>query len=204
MRRDSAGGQTEALKEIESAGIARPARRRRRPSAARAAAPNRLQKDSLGARKTAAAAFKAAARQRGVAVFEMLFILLFFVTLFAFTLGFWGAAHTAALQSIAARHYAFEVLNNRAHYEYHRGWSLAGHSEGGEMIEGDEMNEKSQYLGPLKARFFYVTGRRDSEDTIPAKRGLNFFKELGNSPGQSPGGADNPVIKIKTGYGIML
>ena len=58
--------------------------------------------------------------QRGVAFVEMLPLLALFVILFGLTFGFWDSIHRGVLQSIAARHYAFEVINNRSHYIYHR------------------------------------------------------------------------------------
>ena len=148
-------------------------------------------------------------RQRGVAVFEMLFLLLFFVTLFSFTLGFWGAAHTATLQSTAARHLAFEVLNNRTHYEYHRDWLLNGRGGDGKMVGGSTMDSQDLYLRDLDARFFFISGELDppqTDATIQTKRGVNFFKAVGDGSreGQSQEAPGSKVIKIKTGYGILF
>jgi len=73
--------------------------------------------------------------QRGVAVVEMLSFLAVFVTLFGLAFGFWTAIHRGTLQSIAARHYAFEVINNRTHFIYHRDTVDAG----------DDGNKKAYY-----------------------------------------------------------
>ena len=146
----------------------------------------------------------AAARQRGVAVFEMLFLLLFFVTLFSFTLGFWGAAHTATLQSIAARHYAHEVLNNRTHYEYHRDWLLDDPGNSDKMVGGNVEGEKEKYIEPMGARFFFISGEFNKKQQFMSKRGLNFFKVINDTDEQSPEAPKSPVIRIKTGYGILF
>ena len=58
--------------------------------------------------------------QRGIAMVEMLPLLVIFVMIFGLTFGFWTSIHSGTLSSIGARHYAFEVLNNRTHFVYHR------------------------------------------------------------------------------------
>ena len=58
--------------------------------------------------------------QKGIAMVEMLPLLSIFVILFGLTFGLWTGIHSGILQSIAARHYAFEVINNRTHFIYHR------------------------------------------------------------------------------------
>lgn len=162
--------------------------------------------------------------QKGIAIFEMLFLLLVFIVLFGLTLGFWGAIHTGTLQSISARHYSFEVLNNRSHFEYHRDWPvLQAPSLPDEMIGNGSYprtGTKGAYHGNLGMRFFYVTGVYDAETSKVSTRGLNFFKEIdrhtateippsGSIPGHdlaSPGargGKANPIW-IKVGYGICM
>ena len=86
--------------------------------------------------------------QRGVAIFEMLFLLLVFVVLFGLTLGFWGGIHTATLQSISARHYSFEIINNRTHFEYHRDWRLGpAPTSNGNMLGNTNFAEAKWYHG---------------------------------------------------------
>ena len=123
--------------------------------------------------------------QRGVAVIEMIFLLLVFVVLFGLTLGFWGSIHTATLQSISARHYSFEIINNRTHFEYHRDWSIETvPTPPGNMFASKNFAVSKKYHGDLGMRTFYVTGIRNQDDPVNVTtRGLNFFKEI-NRPTQ--------------------
>lgn len=155
--------------------------------------------------------------ERGIAMFEMLFLLLVFIVLFGLTLGFWGAIHTGTLQSISARHYSFEVINHRPHFEYHRDWPLnAVPSSTPYMIGNSSYPGAKSYHGDLGMRFFFITGIYGQRDTSVTTRGLNFFKEIdrhtattipstGSIPGHDPGGGNkrNPLW-IKIGYGIGM
>ena len=58
--------------------------------------------------------------QKGMAVFEMIPIIVVIVLFVNFSLGFFGAIHTGILNSIAARNYAFETFRNRSNLTYFR------------------------------------------------------------------------------------
>lgn len=58
--------------------------------------------------------------QKGLAVFEIIPILIIFVLLINFVIGFFGIIHSGILNSIAARNYAFETFGNRANLNYFR------------------------------------------------------------------------------------
>lgn len=58
--------------------------------------------------------------QNGMAVFEIVPILVIFILLLNFSLGFFGAIHSGIVSSIAARNYAFETFRNRANLNYLR------------------------------------------------------------------------------------
>lgn len=58
--------------------------------------------------------------QKGMATIEVIPVLMIFILLFNFTLGFFGVIHTGILNSIAARNYAFETFRNRATLNYLR------------------------------------------------------------------------------------
>ncbi|MBV2168189.1 MAG: hypothetical protein KUL82_05725 [Bdellovibrio sp.] len=58
--------------------------------------------------------------EKGMAVFEMIPILVVIVLFVNFSLGFFGAIHTGILNSIASRNYAFETFNNRSNLNYFR------------------------------------------------------------------------------------
>ena len=117
--------------------------------------------------------------QKGVAIFEMLFLLLVFVVLFGLTLGFWGGIHTATLQSISARHYSFEIINNRTHFEYHRDWNLGSSpASKGNMLGNKAFAGADRYHGKWGMRLFYVSGISGQKEPNVTTRGLNFFKEI--------------------------
>ncbi|UOF00300.1 hypothetical protein [Bdellovibrio reynosensis] len=56
--------------------------------------------------------------EKGMAVFEMIPIIVVIVLFLNFSLGFFGAIHTGILNSIAARNYAFETFRNRTSLVY--------------------------------------------------------------------------------------
>lgn len=58
--------------------------------------------------------------ESGMAVIEIIPILVMFILLVNFMLGFFGAIHTAILGSIAARNYAFDTFRNRPNLIYFR------------------------------------------------------------------------------------
>ena len=58
--------------------------------------------------------------ERGLAMIETLPILIIFVVLLSFGLGFFGFIHTAIMNSMAARTYAFETFRNRSDVTYFR------------------------------------------------------------------------------------
>jgi hypothetical protein len=58
--------------------------------------------------------------EKGMASIEMIPILMMFVLLVNFGLGFFGVIHAGILNSIAARNYAFETFRNRANLNYLR------------------------------------------------------------------------------------
>lgn len=58
--------------------------------------------------------------QRGMAVIEMIPMLIITTMFFSFVLGFFGAIHSGILGSMASRNYAFETFNNRVNLTYFR------------------------------------------------------------------------------------
>lgn len=68
----------------------------------------------------AAKKFKNRKGQSGLAILETLPILIIFIMLLGYGLGFYGVVHTGILNSIAARNYAFETFRNRTNLDYFR------------------------------------------------------------------------------------
>ena len=58
--------------------------------------------------------------EKGMATIETLPLLIIFLILLGFSLGYFGAIHTGILNSIAARNYAFETFRHRANLTYFR------------------------------------------------------------------------------------
>ena len=129
--------------------------------------------------------------QQGVAMLEMLPLLAVFIILFGLTFGFWTSIHTGILQSIAARHYAFEVINNRTHFVYHRDTKKP-------------INEK-QYYRKNGHRFFAVVKKQTSRLKLqPRERELSLFNADPMSvPRMRRGDQVNPIW-LKIGYGICI
>jgi hypothetical protein len=60
------------------------------------------------------------ANERGLAMLETVPLLVIFVILLSFGMGFFGVIHTGVLNSIAARTYSFETFRQRANLTYFR------------------------------------------------------------------------------------
>lgn len=58
--------------------------------------------------------------ERGIAIVETIPMLIVFVVLLAYGIGFFGVIHTATLNTISARAYIFETFRNRADLRYFR------------------------------------------------------------------------------------
>ena len=58
--------------------------------------------------------------EKGMAVLESVIIMFIFVMLTRYTIGFFGVTHTAIIQTIASRNYAFEIFRHRSNLWYFR------------------------------------------------------------------------------------
>lgn len=132
---------------------------------------------------------------RGIAMIEMLPLLVVFITLFGLCFGFWASIHSATLSSIAARHYAFEVLNNRTHFDYHR--SDKGYSP-----------QVKEYYTKMAYRVFAVVKHQASAGStlkVQEKNIQLFDGHAQTKPAQfiqKPNRAS--PIWIKSAYGICI
>ena len=132
--------------------------------------------------------------EKGVAITEMLFLLIVFVMFFGLTFGFWSTIHSGTLNSIGARHYAFEVLNNRTHFIYHR-------DRPDTKVDSESYYKKNGY------RFFAVVQYQpgDEPDLKSLEGKLNWFdgNKAWNAGKNRTEQKANPVW-IKSGYGICI
>lgn len=63
---------------------------------------------------------KSLKNQKGMAIIELIPIMIIILLLFNFSLGFFGVIHTGILNSMAARNYAFETFRHRSNLTYLR------------------------------------------------------------------------------------
>lgn len=141
--------------------------------------------------------FQALNSRKGLAYVEMLPLLVLFVVLFGLSFGLWTSIHRATLKSIAARHYSFEVLNNRTHYIYHRDTTQAENSKDYYGKNGKRFFANVHYQPRENPKLYYEEGKLSLFDKgvtqiNPAPDPRNFSLDQTNP------------IRIKTGYGICI
>ena len=93
--------------------------------------------------------------QKGIAMLEALPIIWVMFVLLGATLGSWGIAHTAILNSIAARNYVFFLFNNRSDLSYLRDF--------GRYDYNSLSNYKTEkiFYAQKGERFSYITSEKD-------------------------------------------
>src|SRR5580698_1982900 len=89
--------------------------------------------------------------QNGMAMIEAVPLIVIFVMLLSFSMGFFGVVHTAVLNSISARAYAFETFRDRTNLNYYR--------EDGSALDG---SVGPLYLGLKQFRYHAVQHKLDS------------------------------------------
>lgn len=137
-----------------------------------------------------------------MAMLELIPLLVIFVILINFGVGFWAVVHTGMLHSIGARNYAFETLRHRASYNYLRAY---------QSIPGCVQYYSAGF------RFHAVTDDNGSSDDMTATaRRLSMVQpppKVGDAPsdhlkvyeieGQNRNVKLSPIW-VKVGYGICL
>ena len=105
-----------------------------------------------------------------MAIVETVPLLVIFVVLMSFGMGFWGVVHTAVLHSIAARTYAFEVFRQRASLMYHR-------EDGSGLNPGDALNYSKKGW-----RYMAVNHEKDQRNKFVATtRPIALGRAIANS-----------------------
>ncbi len=109
---------------------------------------------------------------KGFAVLESVPLLLVLMMLLGATLGSWGLVHTAILNSIAARHNAFFILNHRPDLHYRR--DFGPHEYPGLSPLTADMR---YYYGNNQSRFFFVKSEKNSSgrNRTATTRFVNFL-----------------------------
>jgi hypothetical protein len=161
--------------------------------------------------------------QKGIATIEMIPILLLFIVLVNFTLGFFGVVHSGILNSIAARNYAFETFRNRPNLNYLRDepsgpnpvfYSISGYRY--HSITGEGPNPNTLWLSTARPiKFSEVTQGVDSQNNTTDHnitiRKMNSGTEADATSQYFPGatratGGEVGVdpVWVMTTYGICL
>lgn len=126
--------------------------------------------------------------QNGMAVLEMIPIMIIIVVLMNFAYGFFGVIHTGILNSIAARNYAFETFRHRSSLLYFRERSA------------DDNNLDTYHS--LHARYHGIASDRrnpSSTDPVATEREISFTEGFGNPDikGLSPSVHLQEVLSIR-------
>lgn len=124
--------------------------------------------------------------QKGIAVFEIVPILVIFVLLLNFALGFFGVIHSGILNSIAARNYAFETFRNRANLSRLRDTE-------------DSANNFTYLKAGYRFHGIVSDGLRSSEDFIATKRNIKFTESRQPSSADDANSHNLNVPKIAAG-----
>lgn len=119
--------------------------------------------------------------QKGMASVEMIPILMMFIVLVNFGLGFFGVIHSGILNSIAARNYAFETFRNRANLNYLR----------------DTSTSDPVFYGNKGFRYHFVHAEGDKRSlAVATKRPIKFTEVV--TPTDALGSADDHNKKVKS------
>lgn len=142
--------------------------------------------------------------EKGMAVFEMIPIIVVLVLFLNFSIGFFGAIHTGILHSIASRNYAFETFGNRADLTYFRNdpngvgtFTSIGvrvHGTSSENSSGqnwDASARKISFFNMSRSAVEETGSKTEHRNTASLEEGRNT--RLGVNP-----------IWVKTLYGICL
>jgi Flp pilus assembly protein TadG len=146
--------------------------------------------------------------ESGMALMETIPILVIFLMLIAYGLGFFGVVHTGILNSIASRAYAFETFRNRSNVTYFR----------------DKGSAATTHYANIGARIHTVNSEKMAGDTVDegqfaTTRNLALGREVANSGTTEAqhneridaierrnrrGGLEASPAWIMVGYGICI
>jgi hypothetical protein len=149
--------------------------------------------------------------EKGMAIMEMIPILIIFVLLLNFSLGFFGVVHTGILNSIAARNYAFETFRHRSNLMYF----MVDSAENAKIFYKNDqqrmhttMSETAitkggnETVGTSRLLDFFPFSRRQVEETGSQQDHDTGILEI-QAGKRFEGNGVNPV-RVKTAYGICL
>lgn len=137
---------------------------------------------------------------KGMATLEGVILLIVFIVIASYSIGFFGVIHTGIKNSIAARNLAFETFRNRANVTYWRDntTNLSHYKNAGSRSHGI-ISETAQGSTGSDSQF-YATARQIAYVRNPDFKRSSLSEGL---PQQLERQEANPVF-IKTKYGICL
>lgn len=144
--------------------------------------------------------------EKGMAVLEMIPILVVFVLFINFSLGFFGAIHSGILNSIASRNYAFETFRNRSNLVYFRNvpGDLIHYSKENYRFHGTTKENEAANGWNATARTIDFFGfERRAADAVGTDGNTHNNKVRAIPEGRNTTVGVNPIW-IKTLYGICL
>ncbi len=128
--------------------------------------------------------------QEGMAIMEMIPIMIVIILLVNFSIGFFGVIHTGILNSIAARNYAFETFRHRSNLTYF----TTNSRDNTDSIASYEFAQERLHL--TLSEFAVGKGGQDSYATA---RAIDFF-EFGQRQADEAGSKGDHKDKV---YNVM-
>lgn len=109
-----------------------------------------------------------------MALIETIPLLVIFVMFLSYAMGFFGAVHTACLNSISARAYAYETFRNRTNLNYFR-------------EDGSALTKQPLYLGNKGFRYHAVNTEIDDRPSfIATTRQISIGKSAPQAAAKEP------------------
>ncbi len=122
---------------------------------------------------------------RGSVMVETIPLLAIFVVLLGFGIGFFGVIHTAIMNSMASRTYAFETFRNRSDLTIFRDADIS-------------VSDNVQYQPQVGARFHTVDDERVDPSSSPGEfgtaRDITFFPLAGAPQASGSGGSSSSQV----------
>ncbi len=147
--------------------------------------------------------------EKGMAVLETIPLLVVFMVLMTYAMGFWGTIHASILNSIAARTYAFETFRNRSNLKQFRE-SVPGLTYEDRSFRFHAINDGTfqDFVAPrmnISFSNFQTRDRGELEDPTSAMHSAITDPNADRGPSSVVGPKDgvNPIW-IQIGYGYCL
>lgn len=153
----------------------------------------------------------ALSNEKGMAIMEMIPIMIVIVLLLNFSVGFFGVVHTGILNSIAARNYAFETFRHRSDLMYFNTDSAVNakiYYKSDQQRMHTTLSDKSMGTGSTatiattRLLDFFPFGARQADETGSQQDHDSGILEV-QAGKRYEGNGVNPVW-IKSAYGICL